>query len=121
MTWRNWLMALFGAWFVVSAWVLNPMHSNTYLWTAVILGGLVLLGSVWALLDHETRTWRYWIEALFGLYLGLTPFFYNFTGHGWAMWVSMVIGAAILADSLWQALRHESTPEGHNRVHKIAS
>ena len=78
MTWRNVLMAIFGAWFVVSAWALNPMNSDAYLFTAIVLGGLTLIGSVWALADRARRVWRCGIEALFGLYLGLTPFFYSF-------------------------------------------
>lgn len=120
MTWRNVLMAVFGAWFVVSAWALNPMHSSTYLWTAVILGGLTLAGSVWALFDQVNRVWRYGLEALFGLYLGLTPFFYGFTNHGFALWVTMIVGALTLAGGLWQALHHGTAPEG-SRIHKIAS
>ncbi|MCY0898970.1 MAG: SPW repeat protein [Firmicutes bacterium] len=112
MAWRNVLIALFGAWFVVSAWALNPMHSNAYLWTAVILGGLTLIGSVWALADKEPRTWRYWIEGLFGLYLGLTPFLYGFTGHPWALWVTMVVGALTIAGGLWQAMGHEESSSG---------
>lgn len=113
MTWRNVFMAIFGAWFVVSAWVLNPMSSNAYLWTAVILGGLTLIGSIWALSDHAHRAWRFWLEALFGLYLGLTPLFYGFTAHPWALWVTMVLGAATLVGGLWNALSHEH--ETHNR------
>ncbi|WP_338055078.1 SPW repeat domain-containing protein [Sulfobacillus harzensis] len=113
MTWRNVLMAIFGAWFVVSAWALNPMNSNAYLWTAIILGGLTLIGSVWALVDRARRAWRYWLEALFGLYLGLMPFFYGFASHTWALWVTMVIGAAMLVGGLWNALSHQTDAEGH--------
>lgn len=115
MTWRNVLMAIFGAWFVVSAWALNPMGSNAYLWTAVILGGLVLIGAVWALIDHTRRSWVYWIQALFGLYLGLTPFFYGFESHAGALWVTMIAGALVIADGIWQAVgAPAATPEGHS-------
>ncbi len=113
MTWRNVLMAIFGAWFVVSAWALNPMKSDAYLWTAVILGGLVLIGSVWALFDGAHRAWRYWLEALFGLYLGLTPFFYGFTSHSSALWVTMIVGAATIVGGLWNALTHLDTRKSH--------
>ena len=103
MLWRNWLMAVIGAWFVVSAWALNPMHSSTYLWTAIVLGGLVLIGSIWELSDKIFRSWVYYLEALFGLYLGLSPFFYNFTGFAWAATVTVILGAAVLVGGLWQA------------------
>jgi hypothetical protein len=97
-------MAAIGLWFVVSAWALNPMHSQAYLWTAVILGGLVFLGSLWALWDKSSRRWREYLEALFGLYLGLTPFLYRFTGHPWALWVTMVVGLLTIIGGLWQAI-----------------
>jgi len=103
MTWRNWLMAIMGAWFVVSAWALNPMHSQAYLWTAVILGGLVLIGSIWELSDFQHRNWVYYLEALFGLYLALTPWFYNFGRHGWATGITAIVGALTLIGGLWQA------------------
>lgn len=113
MTWRNVLMAIFGAWFVISGWALNPMKSDAYLWTAVILGGLTLIGSVWAVSDHAHRSWRYWLEAVFGLYLGLTPFFYGFSSDTGALWVTMVVGAATLAGGLWNAL----SPPGPSHTH----
>ncbi len=113
MTWRNVLMAIFGAWFVVSAWALNPMNSDAYLWTAVILGGLTLIGSIWALSYRTHRAWQYWLEALFGLYLGLTPFFYGFSSYTWALWVTMVVGAVMVAGGLWNALTNAETSHTH--------
>lgn len=116
-------MAVIGAWFVVSAWVLNPMHSSTYLWTAIILGGLVLLGSLWELSDKVYRGWVYYLEALFGLYLGLSPFFYGFSGFAWATTVTVILGAATLALGLWQALTRSSQASSNPHVphHRAAS
>lgn len=116
MTWRNMLIAIFGAWFVASGWALNPMNSSAYRWTAVILGGLTLIGGIWAASDHTHRSLRDWLQAVFGLYLGLTPFFYSFSSHPWALWVTMVIGAATLAGGLWKALgqpKPVNTPGAH--------
>ncbi len=101
-------MAVIGAWFVVSAWVLDPMHSSSYLWTAIILGGLVLIGSLWKLSETADRRWVYYAEALFGLYLGLSPFFYGFTGFAWATAVTVVLGAAVVALGLWQIIARPS-------------
>lgn len=111
MIWRNVLMGLFGAWFASSPWTFNPQHSNAYDWTAVFLGGLVFLGSIWALFGHRHHAWRYGVEAVFGTYLGLTPFFYGFTGHPWALWITMVIGAATLTGGLWNAFSDHGTQE----------
>ncbi|POB09252.1 MAG: hypothetical protein C7B44_05875 [Sulfobacillus thermosulfidooxidans] len=123
MTWRNWTMAVMGAWFALSAWVLNPMHSSPYFWTAIILGGLVLIGSLWELVDNVFRPSVYYLEALFGLYLGLSPFVYSFTRHGWATAITTILGAAIFVGGLWQARtknsQAERTPDHPN--HRVAS
>ncbi len=103
MLWRNIVTAVLGAWFVISAWALNPMHSDAYLATAIILGGLILLGSLWGMARPHGLQVRYYILALFGLYLGLTPFFYGFTHVSSALWVSMIGGLLIIIASLWQA------------------
>ncbi|MCY0885063.1 MAG: SPW repeat protein, partial [Firmicutes bacterium] len=52
MTWRNIVLAVFGAWFIVSPFVL---HATTpaFLWTAVILGALILIGAIWDLMSVE--------------------------------------------------------------------
>lgn len=123
MTWRNWTMAVIGAWFVISAWALNPMHSSTYLWTAIILGGLVLIGSLWELSDKVYRASVYYLEALFGLYLGLSPFFYSFTRYGWATAVTVILGAAVLVGGLWQVGSRPSNAASkpHTPNHRVAS
>jgi hypothetical protein len=112
MTWRHISLAVFGAWFVVSPWAIGP-HSAAYAWTAVVLGALILIGAVWALRDKAQRPWRSYVMAVFGLYLGLTPFFYGFTSKPASLWVAMLVGAATLAAALWQAL--EPRPETPQR------
>ncbi len=102
MTWRNAALAIFGAWFVVSAFAMNPMQSSLFLWSALILGGLTLIGSLWALGDSARRPWRHWLMALFGLYLALTPWIYGFSGLAMAFWLTVLMGAATLAAALWQ-------------------
>ncbi|MCL6561882.1 MAG: SPW repeat protein [Firmicutes bacterium] len=120
MTTRNVILAIFGAWFVVSAWVLNPMQSQAYLWTAVILGGLMLIGALWAVAEHKHRAWRAYLFALFGLYLGLTPFFYSFYDFSGALWTTMLVGAATLVDGLWDALAKEETSTPDHPAHHVA-
>ncbi|MBX5466415.1 MAG: SPW repeat protein [Firmicutes bacterium] len=117
---RNGILAIFGAWFVVSAWVLNPMQSQAYLWTAVILGGLTLIGAVWAMIERKHRAWRAYLMALFGLYLGLTPFFYNFAVFAGALWVTMLVGAATVASGLWDALAHDTGASPDHPAHHVA-
>lgn len=120
MMWRNVGMAILGAWFVVSAWALSPIH-DTSLWmsTVIILGGLTLVASVWALGDRTRRAWRDWILAVFGLYLGLTPFFYGFTGNATALWITMVAGALMLVGGIWNGWA-PGTPSQSSPAHRAA-
>jgi hypothetical protein len=111
--WRRWALAIFGAWFVLSAWILNPVASNAYTWTAIILGGLTLIGSVWALVDRRRLAWRDYLFALFGLYLALTPWFYGFVSQAGMLWTTLLVGAATLAAGLWEALDRSEREASH--------
>lgn len=104
MAWRNAVLAVLGAWFVVAAFVMDPMNSSSFVWSALILGGLTLVGAIWAVGDSVRRVWRHWLMALFGLYLALTPWLYGFSGYATAFWVTLLVGAAMLATALWQAM-----------------
>jgi len=113
MTWRNWVLAVFGAWFVVSAWLLGVAHIQAYLWSAIILGGLTLLGSLSPLVLHGRQggpKWLAYVVSLFGLYLGLNPWFYGFSSNAGALWVTMLVGAAILAAGLMEAMNSKGSP-----------
>ncbi|NMP23460.1 SPW repeat protein [Sulfobacillus harzensis] len=102
MTWRNAFLAIFGAWFVVAAFAMNPTQSSLFLWSALIFGGLTLILSLWAMGDVEPRPWRHWLIAVFGLYLALTPWLYGFAAIAAIFWVIVLVGAATLAFALWQ-------------------
>jgi thiol:disulfide interchange protein len=104
MTWRNIVLAIVGVWFFVSAWALNPMHSSAYVTSAIIFGLLILIASIWGLFVPGSMVWRYYLTALFGLYMGLTPFFYSFTHFGTALWITMLAGLIALIGGIWQAV-----------------
>jgi hypothetical protein len=120
MRWRSVGMAILGAWFVVSAWAMPPIHdASLWMSTVIILGGLTLIGSVWAVWENRRRAWRDWVQAVFGVYLGLTPFFYGFTGHTAALWVTMVAGALMALGGVWNAVAKKDT--GHSApIHRAA-
>ncbi|HBQ94743.1 MAG: hypothetical protein M1294_01130 [Firmicutes bacterium] len=104
MTWRNVVLAIVGLWFIISAWALNPMHSGAYVTSAIIFGVLILAASIWGLAVPGGMSWRYYLTALFGLYMGLTPFFFSFTRFGAALWITMLAGLIALVGGIWQAM-----------------
>lgn len=112
--WRNFLLAVFGAWFVVSPWAMG-ITGMTFEYSAVIIGGLLLIAAVWAMADHRKMAWRAYLMGLFGLYLGLNPFFFGFSNLTGALWLMMLTGAATVALGIWAALAHvePSHPEHH--------
>ncbi len=122
MNWRNTVLAVVGAWFTISAWLLNPMHSGAYVATAIILGVLILVVGVWGLSIPAGMTWRYYLAALMGLYMGLTPLFYNFTRFAAALWITMLVGLVTVVDGLWQvfSVRHHTNEPEHDGRHHVA-
>ncbi len=46
--WEEWLNVIFGAWLVVSPWILGFSGTTMLLWNAVIVGLAVLILAVWS-------------------------------------------------------------------------
>ncbi len=103
MAWRNVLSALLGAWFVVAAFVVNPAHSMRYQWTLLVLGGLTLIGGLWALGDAHKRPWRHWIMALCGLEVALAGWRYASVTVS-TVWIGTISGLLAVVVAIWQAL-----------------
>lgn len=56
--WEEWGNALFGAWLVVSPWILGFSGMAAAMWNAVIVGAVVLVLAVWALgTDRDIGGW----------------------------------------------------------------
>ena len=82
MTFRWWIMAVFGAWFVVSAWVLSAArHSASIEWNFIIAGALILLGSLWVALQPSSAKWRDGIIGLIALWMAISPWALGFAHH----------------------------------------
>jgi hypothetical protein len=108
MTWRNIALAVFGAWFVVASWILGLTHNGLFLWSGIILGGLTLLGALWAVQDRQPTAWRQWVFAVFGAWLGLTPWIANYSSHVGASWLNGLVGLAMVVAAIWNALTKEA-------------
>lgn len=104
VVWRNALLSVFGAWFVVSAFLLNPLHSSQYQWTVFVLGGLLLIGGLWSLGDAVKRPWRHWVMALCGLELALSGWRSGTAILGGVYLLGTVLGICAMAAAIWEAL-----------------
>lgn len=55
--WEEWLNVLFGAWLVVSPWILGFTGVAAAMWTAIIVGLAVLILAIWsAQTEHRLVT-----------------------------------------------------------------
>jgi hypothetical protein len=106
--WQDPVVALLGAWFAASPWLLQLEHSVPVVAASLALGlALVLmaLGSLFA-----PRRWERWSEAALGLAVAVSPWLAGFAddsvGSGNAVTVGLV--AALLA--LWSMAREGDLP-----------
>jgi predicted phage tail protein len=107
VAWRNVVLAVFGAWFVVAAWILGLQANGHYHLPCAALGALVFLGALWGIWNPKPIAWRHWLLAVFGAWLGLSPWLADYTTHTAALWVNVIVGALTVALSVWVAVGEE--------------
>lgn len=49
--WEEWLNAIVGVWLVISPWLLGFAGLAAAMWSAVILGALIIIASAWKAID----------------------------------------------------------------------
>lgn len=98
MALRWWLVAVFGAWFVASAWALSAArHSPTIHWNFIIFGVLILAGGIWAALQPRMVSWRDGLLGLFGIWVAVSPWALGFAHHhGKDLLATLVVGILTL-------------------------
>ncbi len=106
-TWRSWLVAVFGAWFVIDSFIYSSAkaHSDIF-WSFLVIGALILIGSVWVALQSPTeQTWRSWVMAVLSAWIAVSPWLLKFSSHSTDTWISLVVGVLGVAGSVWVALQ----------------
>lgn len=98
MSFRWWLVAIFGAWFVVSAWVLSAArHSSGIEWNFIIAGALILVGALWVIRAPLAGRWRDGVLALIGIWMAISPWVLGFAAHhAKDLLATLVIGILVL-------------------------
>jgi hypothetical protein len=108
--WQDWLTFVLGIWLLVSpsfystSYTLNAMTYNT-----LIMGVVVLIISGAAIANYQP--WEEWLETLVGVWLIVSPFALGFTDMTFAMTNHIVVGAVVVIDSLWVAMKYPT--RGH--------
>ena len=105
-TWRSWLVAVFGAWFVVDSFIYQAAkgHSSTF-WSFLVIGALMLILSGWVAVSQTNQaSWASWVTAVFGAWMAVSPWALKFTAHSQDTWVTLIVGVLALAASVWVAI-----------------
>ena len=116
MTWRSWVIAVFGAWFVVDSFVYSSAASHpSVFWSFLVFGALILVGSIWvALQATPPQVWRSWVLAVLSAWVAISPWALSFSAHTTDTWITLVVGVLAVAGSVWGALAPDmSTPSQH--------
>lgn len=91
-----WITGILGLALVLAPFVLGYSDNSGALWSSIILGGVVLLVSLYEALVKDKSDWEYWLAGLAGVLAILAPFVLNFSAVGTAMWVSIILGLLIV-------------------------
>lgn len=97
--WRDWAMLLFGAWLVISPFVLGYRAEAPAMavWNPVIIGLAVIVFAVAVL--TRPQQWEAWVMLILGAWLVLAPFVLGFAGIAAALWNHVILGLLVAADA----------------------
>jgi hypothetical protein len=89
---------LLGIWLIISPWVLGTTANVAGTAALVVMGIVILLFSLWAVSQSESRTPEWWNFAL-GIVLFILPWLFRYTAARGDAWNSWIVGfvVAILA------------------------
>jgi SPW repeat len=110
----DWTNLILGLWVLISPWVLGFTASTGALWSAVVLGILVIAVSAWALYQPPRRLPE-WVNLVLGVLLFLAPWALGYVGMATAAWNSWALGAVIALFAAWTFLPRMRTPEPTHR------
>jgi hypothetical protein len=110
-TWRSWVVAVFGAWFVVdSFFYAAAKDQSSVFWSFLVIGALILIGSVWLALQAGEASWRAWVVAILSAWMAVSPWALKFSSHSTDTWVTLVVGVLGVLGSVWAATGAQSAP-----------
>ena len=94
---------LAGVWLLLSPYILNFSGEPTALWTSLVAGAaLVVLTAISMLVEHQGIL--EFLDGLTGAVVITTPFVLSFSDVTAAMWDAVIVGAAVVALAIGQAL-----------------
>lgn len=106
------LNILFGAWLVVSPFIISYTSSQAK-WQQTSAGIVVILLAGIRFMATQLQ-WVSWVNALVGIWLVIAPFAINYQSTI-ILWNEITLGLLIALSGLWNASLHTTVPIGHQQ------
>lgn len=97
--WQDVVNLVLGLWLLISPWVLAYAGETLPMWNAVIFGILIGVVALYAL--FQVFAWEEWANAVFGVWMVISPWVLGFSGNFAAMLNAVIVGAVAFALAIW--------------------
>lgn len=104
--WQDWLLVAFGAWLVISPFIL-AYNSTTDVaaWNSYILGVAVAAFAIGAL--AVPRIWEEWVNLVLGIWLIVSPYLLQYSDvDPVATRNHLIVGFLIAASAIWAMVQY---------------
>lgn len=111
----DWLNLILGVWVLISPWALGFASMTGAMWTGVVMGILLIIGSAWTLYQPDRRQVE-WVNLVLGIVLFVAPWVVAYQGAAAAAWNSWILGAVVALIAAYTMTPSARTP-GHPVAH----
>ncbi len=101
------LTIIAGLWLILSPFILGFTMLRSSMWNAVIVGIVIAALAAMRLYGARRHSWLSWVIAALGVWLILTPFFYQVTDNTRVLWNFAIMGVIVTLLGVWSALATE--------------
>ncbi|MBI2019357.1 SPW repeat protein [Candidatus Daviesbacteria bacterium] len=81
---------------IVAPYLFNYSFDAVALWTSLIVGGVLIVSSIFEGLAADRERWEYWVMGLTGLSAVFAPFVLGFSTLTSALWTLVIIGVVTI-------------------------
>src|SRR6266511_1172764 len=100
--WKDAVNLVLGVWLVISPWVFGFVADYAPTWNAWVIGVVIAIAALAALVSFNK--WEEWVNAVFGVWLALSPLILGFGSLTYATWNHVVVGAIVAILAIWSAM-----------------
>lgn len=97
------LTGFLGLFSVIAPFLFGYNQNSAALWTSLIVGGILVIVSVFEGIAADRERWEYWVVGLAGLGAIFAPFVLGFSALTSASWTLIIVGVVAILVS-WAKL-----------------